>query len=88
MRGVRGVGVGMVAADLTPSRMLKNPLTGRLFKKAQMQGGAPGTHPEDGCRREAYLPRTSQRRASARGTHPQDGSRQMGLFQQPASVLS
>ena len=49
-----------------------------------MQGGAPGTHPEDGCWYEAYLVRTPQRRASARGTRLDDGSPQMGLFQQPA----
>jgi hypothetical protein len=42
-----------------------------------MQGGAPGTHPQDGCRCEAYLVRTSQRRAST-------PTQQMGLFQQSA----
>jgi hypothetical protein len=36
--------------------MLKNPFSPRLLKKVQMQGGVPGTHPQDGCRREAiYL---------------------------------
>ena len=44
-----------------------------------MQGGAPGTHPQDGCRCEAYLVRTPQRRASA-------PTPQMGLFQQPANA--
>ncbi len=39
--------------------MLKDLLLTRLLKKVQMQGGAPGTHPPDGCRREAYLGRTS-----------------------------
>ena len=63
--------------------MLKNPFSPRRLKKVQMQGGAPGTHPQDGCRCEAYLVRTSQRRTSARGTH-RGGSPQMGLFQQPA----
>ena len=28
--------------------MLKNSFTPRLLKKVQMQGGAPGTHPQDG----------------------------------------
>ena len=65
--------------------MLKNPFSTRLLKKVQMQGGAPGTHPEDGCRCEAYLVRTSQRRASA-GVPTEGGSPQMGLFQQPASA--
>jgi len=45
--------------------MLKNSFFARLLKKVQMQGGAPGTHPQDGCRCEAYVVRTSQRRASA-----------------------
>ena len=36
----------------------------RLLKKMQMQGGPPGTHPQDGCGREAYAVGTSQRRAS------------------------
>jgi predicted heme/steroid binding protein len=31
------------------NRVLKNSLLPRLLKKVQMQGGAPGTHPEDGC---------------------------------------
>ena len=44
-----------------------------------MQGGAPGTHPQDGCRCEAYLVRTSQRRASA----PIRLRRTDGPFQQP-----
>ena len=57
--------------------MLKNPSSPRLLKNVQMQGGAPGTHPQDGCRCEAYLVRTPQRRASA-------PTPQMGLFQQPA----
>jgi hypothetical protein len=35
--------------------MVKNPFSRRLLKKAQMQGGAPGTHPEDGCRRCAFF---------------------------------
>jgi hypothetical protein len=35
--------------------MLKNSFSLRLLKKVQPQGGAPGTHPQDGCRREAYL---------------------------------
>jgi hypothetical protein len=56
--------------------VLKNSLLPRLVKKAQMQGGTPGTHPQDGCRCEAYLVRTSQRRVSA-------PTPQMGLFQQP-----
>jgi hypothetical protein len=30
--------------------VLKNSLLPRLLKKVQMQGGEPGTHPEDGCR--------------------------------------
>ena len=30
------------------STLPKNPLLPRLLKKVQMQGGAPGTHPEDG----------------------------------------
>ena len=64
-----------------PSRMLKNPSSPRLLKKVQMQGGAPGTHPQDGCRCEAYLVRTPQRRASA-------PTPQMGLFQQPARDLA
>ena len=34
--------------------MMNNPSSSRLLKKVQMHGGAPGTHPEDGCRREAY----------------------------------
>jgi len=34
--------------------MLKNSFTPRLLKKVQMQGGAPGTHPQDGCRCEAW----------------------------------
>ena len=51
-------------------RLLKNLLLPRLLKKVQMQGGAPGTRPQDGCRCEAYFVRTPQRRASARGTHP------------------
>jgi hypothetical protein len=29
--------------------MPKNPFSPRLLKKVQMQGGAPGTHPKDGC---------------------------------------
>ena len=49
------------------SRMLKNPFSPRLLKKVEMQGGGPGTHPQDGCRCEAYLVRTPQ----------------IGLFQQP-----
>jgi hypothetical protein len=61
--------------------MLKNPFSPRLLKKVQMQGGAPGTHPQDGCRCEAYLVRTPQRRASA-------PTPQMGLFQQPAKTIS
>ncbi len=67
--------------------MLKNPFSPRLLKKVQMQGGAPGTHLEDGCRCEAYLVRTSQRRAST-GVPTEGGSLQMGLFQQPASANS
>ena len=63
-----------------PSRMLKNSFSARLLKKVQMQGGAPGTHPQDGCRCEAYLVRTSQRRASAPGTHPEDGCRRWAFF--------
>ena len=47
------------------SRMLKDSFLPRLLKKVQMRGGAPGTHPQDGCRREAYFVRTSQRRGSA-----------------------
>jgi len=62
--------------------MPKNPLSPRLLKRVQMQGGAPGTHPEDGCRCEADLVRTSQRRASA-AVPTEGGSPQMGLFQQP-----
>jgi len=61
------------------SRMLKNPFSPRLLKKVQMQGGAPGTHPQDGCRCEAYMVRTPQRRASA-------PTPQMGLFEQPAKT--
>ncbi len=34
--------------------MLKNSFWPRLLKKAKVQGGKPGTHPQDGCRREAY----------------------------------
>jgi hypothetical protein len=49
--------------DNAPSRLLKNPLSLRLLKKVQMQGGAPGTRPQDGCRREAYL---RVRRSAAR----------------------
>ena len=50
------------------SRMLKNSFTPRLLKKVQMQGGAPGTHPQDGCRCEAYLRvRRSAARARQRG---------------------
>ena len=60
--------------------MLKNPLSPRLLKKVQMQGGAPGAHPEDGCRCEAYLVCTSQCRASGPGTHPQDGCRRWAFF--------
>src|SRR3989338_5672808 len=59
--------------------MRKNPLFPRLLKKVQMQGGVPGTHPQDGCRCEAYLVCTSQRRASP-------PTPQMGLFQQPAKT--
>jgi len=66
--------------------MLKNPFSTRLLKKVQLQGGTPGTHPEDGCRCEAYLVRTSQRRASARGTHQRWVSVD-GPFQQPARNL-
>ena len=64
--------------------MLKGPLSPRLLKKVQMQGGV--THPADGypARREAYLRRTSQRRASA-GAPTAGGSPQMGLFQQSAN---
>ena len=47
-----------------------------------MQGGAPGTHPQDGCRREAYL---RVRRSAARARQSAYGG-QMGLFQQPARV--
>ena len=48
--------------------MLKNSFTSRLLKKVQMQGGAPGTHPQDGCRCEAYLRvRRSAARARQRG---------------------
>ena len=48
--------------------MLKNSFTPRLLKKVQMQGGAPGTHPQDGCRCEAYLRvRRSAARARQRG---------------------
>ncbi len=60
--------------------MLKNSSWPRLLKKAKVQGGKPGTHPQDGCRREAYLPRTSQCRASA-------PTQQIGLFQQPVSMI-
>ena len=35
--------------------MLINPFSPRLLKKVQLQGGAPGTHPEDGCRRWAFF---------------------------------
>jgi len=50
------------------SRMLKNSFTPRLLKKVQMQGGASGTHPQDGCRCEAYLRvRRSAARARQRG---------------------
>src|SRR5574337_130792 len=66
-----------------PNRLLKNPFSPRLLKKVQMQGGVPDTHPQDGCRCETYLVRTSQRRASA-GVPTEGGSPQMGLFQQPA----
>ncbi len=38
--------------------MLKNSFWPRLLKKAKVQGGKPGTHPQDGCRRETYVPRT------------------------------
>jgi len=48
--------------------MLKNSFTPRLLKKVRMQGGAPGTHPQDGCRCEAYLRvRRSAARARQRG---------------------
>ena len=62
-------------------RILKHLFSFRLLKKVQMQGDAPGTHPQDGCRCEAYLVRTPQRRASA-------PTPQMGLFQQPAKAPS
>jgi hypothetical protein len=63
------------------SERLNNSLFLRLPRKVQMQGGAPGTHPEDGCRREAYLARTPQRRAS-------EPTLQVGLFQQPNRTRS
>ena len=72
---------GVVTAERCSSRILKNPFSPRLLKKVQMQGGAPGTHPQDGCRCEAYLVRTPQRRASA-------PTPQMGLFQQPVRFPS
>jgi hypothetical protein len=59
--------------------MLKNPFSPRLLKKVRMQGGAPGTRPQDGYRCEVYLVRTSQRRASA-GVPTEGGSPQMGFF--------
>ena len=52
----------------------------RLLKKVQMQGGSPGTHPQDGCGREAYCIRTSQRRASEPGTQPEAGCRRWAFF--------
>ena len=48
------------------NRMLKNPFSPRLLKRAQMPGGAPGTQPKAGCRREAYL-RVRRSAARARG---------------------
>jgi len=68
-----------------PNRMLRYAFSPRLIKKVQTThpsdgspGGAPGTHPQDGCRCETYSSvRAPQRRASA-------PTPQMGLFQQPA----
>ena len=74
---------GLALIRLPSNGILKSPFSPRLLKKVQMQGGAPGTHPPDGCRCEAYLVRTSQRRASV-GEPTAGGSPQMGLFQQPA----
>jgi hypothetical protein len=64
--------------------MLKDSFSPRLLKKVQMQGGAPGTHPEGWVQVRGVLSGTPQRRASAPGTRPEDGCQQMGLFQQPA----
>jgi len=44
---VRGPGGG--SRGCGSSRVLKNSLSPRLLKKVQTQGGAPGTHPQDGC---------------------------------------
>jgi hypothetical protein len=51
--------------------MLKDSLSPRLLKKVQMQGDAPGTHPEDGCRREAYC-LTPLALSPSKGTAPRE----------------
>jgi hypothetical protein len=36
--------------------MPKNPFSPRLLKKVQVQGGTPGTHPEDGHPSKGWVP--------------------------------
>ena len=68
-----------------PRRLLKNPLSPRLLKKVQMQGGAPCTHPPGWVQVRGVLSSYVAAPRERGGTHPKDGSPQMGLFQQPAS---
>ncbi len=60
--------------------MLKSLLSARPLKKVQMQGGAPGTHPPDGCRREAYSGRTSQHRTQPSVGYPARQRRRWAVF--------
>jgi len=46
--------------------MLKNPFSPRLLKKVQMQGGAPGTHPQDGSPQMGLFQQPARARADDR----------------------